>query len=252
MNLGDFYKHDRRLGPTVTFNGVDIYAKYNADVHSFTPSAGTIDQTYARKVSKSTFNSYYFDFAEGTLEVGCYVGGANKLDAFMNANGLIAAAKDVVIYNSDDIGFYFDAVLTGYSVEDTGIEWFNNVVLTFAAIRHMPIVTETFSGTSFEFENLGSIASGVKLTIVPTTSTTKQSFTLNAGTDDANKITFTQLTQSYSFVLDGIDGHVTRNGINAIQYTDMIIFPKVIPGMNTITATFNASWTIEYYPTFEI
>ena len=252
MNLGEFYEHDQRLGPATTFNGVDIYAKYNADVHSFTPNAGSINSTIQRKVSKSTFENFYFDFANGTLQIGAYVGGANKLDAIMNVNGLIAAASETTIYYAEDIGFYFDAILNSYSVTETGIEWFFDVSLTFDAIRHMPLVSQTFAGSSFQFENLGSIPSGIKITLVPSATLAKPSFTLNDGTSSEQKIMFTKLTSAYTFVIDGIDGHVTQNGINSIQLVDLITFPKAIPGWNTVSATFTADWIIEFYPTFEI
>lgn len=252
MNIGEFYEHDQRLGSVTTFNGVDIYAKYNADVYSFTPSAGPIDGTFQRKVSKSTFENFYFDFANGTLQIDAYVGGANKLDAIMNVNGLIAAASETTIYYAEDIGFYFDAILTSYSVTETGVEWFFDVSMTFDAIRHMPIVSETFAGSSFKFENLGSIPSGIKLTFVPSATISNPTLTFNDNTPFEQKVTFTRLTASYTFVIDGIDGHVTQNGINSILLTDLVKFPKAIPGWNTVNASFTADWTVEFYPTFEI
>lgn len=253
MNLGDFYKHDRRLGSTMQFDGVDVYAKYNADVHSFVPTAGSVDNTMQRKVSKSSFDLFHFDFAACTLVVDAYVGGANKLDMLMNVNGYIAAARKCVIYYAEDLGFEFDANLASYSVTDTGVEWFTDVSLTFNAIRRMPLVSGNNSKlTTFEFENLGSVPSGLRLKITPTGSFGSSQLWINRGTDDEQHITISSLTQSYMFLIDGIDGLVQERGINSILKTDLITFPKVQPGMNKVTINFAASVEYEFYPTFEI
>lgn len=252
MDLGDFYKHDRRLGPTLEFNGVDVYGRFNADVHTFTPIQGSIDNTVQRKVSRSAFDVFNFDFGAGTLEVGAYVGGANKLDMLMNVNGYIAAAQKCIIYYSEDIGFEFDANLESYSVTDAGVEWFSDVTLTFNAIRRMQLTTESSTRSSFEFENLGSVPSGVRITIVPSFGYSNATLTLNDNLDTEMVIRFPKLTKSYKFIIDGIDGKVTENGINAILNTDLISFPKVYPGINTVSINFSGTITIEYYPTFEI
>lgn len=252
MNLGDFYKRDRRLGSTMTFDGVDVYGRFNADVHSFVSTSGGVDNTVTRKVSKSSFDQFYFDFNAGTLVVDAYVGGANKLDMLMNVNGYIAAAKKCVIYYSEDLGFEFDANLESYSVSDTGIEWFCDVSLTFNAIRRMPLVSESSSLTNYKFENLGTRPSGLRITITPTGSFDNAYIRVNPNTDDELKINFTRITQAYKFIIDGVDGKVTENGINAILKTDLVKFPYVVPGMNTVSINFAASITYEYYPTFEI
>lgn len=251
-NVGDFYEHDQRLGSITTFDGIDIYAKYNADVYSFVPTPGGVDATYQRKVSRSTMECFYSDFQTSTLDVLCYVGGANKLDALMNVNGLIAAAQKTEIYYEEDIAFDFDAVLTSYSMTETGIEWFFDVKMTFAAVRHMPIKTMKYTGTSYSFDNNGATNSGMRLTIVPSSSGSNGKITLNDGLQTEHVITLTTYTSSYTYLIDGIDGYVRKNGINSLLETDLTKFPKAYPGTNTITTSFSATVTVEYYPTFEI
>lgn len=250
--VGDFYEHDQRLGSITTFDGIDIYAKYNADVYSFVPTPGGVDATYQRKVSRSTMESFYSDFQTSNLEISCYVGGANKLDALMNVNGLVAAAQKTEVYYEEDIAFDFDAILTSYSVTETGIEWFFDVSLTFAAVRHMPLKTATYTGTSYSFSNYGATDSGIRLTIVPSSSGSNGTITLNDGLETEHVITLKTYTSSYTYLIDGIDGYVRRNGINSILDTDLTKFPKAYPGNNTINTSFSATVTVEYYPTFEI
>lgn len=252
VKQGDFYEHDQRLGCVTTFNGVDVYSTYNADVYSFTPTPGSVDATYQRKVSRSTIQTFHSDFQTSNLDISCYVGGANKMDALMNVNGLVAAARSTEIYYEDDIAFDFDAVLTSYSVTETGVEWFFDVTLTFAAIRHMPLKTMTFTGTSYSFNNYGATESGIRLMIVPSSSGSNGKITLNDDTDSEHVITLNSYTSSHTYLIDGIGGYVRRNGINFILDTDLTKFPKVYPGTNTIDLSFSAKVTIEYYPTFEI
>lgn len=251
-NVGDYYERDQRLGSITTFDGIDIYETYNADVYSFVPTAGSVDATYQRKVSRSTMESFYSDFQTSNLEISCYVGGADKSDALMNVNGLIAAAQVTDVHYGEDASFDFDAILTSYSVTETGIEWYFDVSLTFAAVRHMPLKTAQYTGTSYSFSNDGATNSGIRLTIVPSSSGSNGTITLNDGLESEHVITLKTYTASYTYLIDGIDGYVRANGINSILDTDLTKFPKAYPGNNTINTSFSATVTVEYYPTFEI
>lgn len=256
---GDFYKHDRRCGPVVRMNGEDLYAKYNADLVSITPSPGSIDLSYKRNTGRSSFTTYLSVDNNPTYDAMFYVGGANKMDMMLNINGLIAACKSGILYVDEDLACEYEAVLSSFSYEDTGIEWFSSVTLTFQAIRRFPLVTETVDDdSSITFENLGTVESGMRISVSTNGTITPFSIVINRGIEGAeNQIDLDALTGNLTFVIDGIEGTVRENGVNAMLKTTLVNFPKVLPGDNTIEFKKNSvnayvDATIEYYPTFAL
>lgn len=59
-------------------------------------------------------------------------------------------------------------------------------------------------------------------------------------------VKFNSVTAGDILVIDGLNGLVTRNGNNAFANTDLIEFPTIHPGLNTISCIDTA--TTEYYP----
>ena len=60
-------------------------------------------------------------------------------------------------------------------------------------------------------------------------------------------VTFFGVAANDVFVVDGINGLITRNGNP--ETANFIRFPYLVPGENTITSTVN-DLIVEYYPTF--
>lgn len=253
MSTGDHYSRDHRLGAVCEFNGVDVYAKYNADVYSFEPSDGELSTDYALKTSGSGFNLWHSKFGSFKLEIGFYVGGQDKRDLKQNVNKLIVAAKQCIIRYGDDFGFEFDCVLESYEVEFTDIEWYDDVVLTFAAVRRDKIdVTET-SGTttSVKFFNEGSKESGLKITALSASTISNFKF-MYLIDGEWEEVKIDQLKANLPFTLDGIEGKVQENGINAYNRSNLINFPKAYPGDNQVKFSSAVKAAVEFYPTYEI
>lgn len=260
QSYADFYERDQRLGPVTTFDGVDVYGKFNADLYNFSPSSVEPSVNYNRQTGRSDFDVYSSIFNNGTIELDFYVGGANKFDMYMNVNGLIAAAKDIVLYCEEDLGFEYEAVLSSYSSTETGIEWFSSVSLVFQAIRRMPLVSISKQNQhELKFENLGAVESGVRITMTSSTTLNDVLMILNeSDLDNYNSIMIDSIQANYPLVIDGINGKVLENGVNAFSKTDIIDFPKVLPGVNTLKLTTLAQqdrycdWKVEFYPIFVI
>ena len=53
-----------------------------------------------------------------------------------------------------------------------------------------------------------------------------------------------------TIVIDGIDGLITEDGENCFEKTDLVEFPCVTPGEQTIEVDGNGTVTIEYYPIY--
>lgn len=247
------YVKDKCLGGSLRIDGKNAYVEFNADLYNIEYGAGSIEQSYERKVGKSSFNAYHFEFETQQLTLSLYVGGIDKNDAFFNVNKLIAACKNCVIQHEDDSSYEFASVLTDYEVEFTEIEWFYSVGLTFDAIRRMPLVEFTAkSSKELEFVNFGSVVSGAKITLTANHQMQNVSVTCKDRFGNIQIIKINKLKTNTPFVIDGINGEILENGINVFNETDMVMFPMVMPGSNKISISSALSIKVEFYPTFEI
>lgn len=247
------YVNDRCLGGSLKIGSKNAYTEYNADVYDISYAGGSLDQSYEKKVGKSSFDVYHSEFTTQTLTLSLYVGGIDKNDAFFNVNKLIADARDCEIEYEDEDKYEFASVLTGFEVEFTDIEWFYSVVLTFEAIRRMPkVVAKANLTKKIEFVNFGTVTSGAKITISSDSSIDDLAIGCYDRYGNGQTINITKLTANKSFVIDGINGEVLEDGINEFKKTDMVLFPMVIPGSNEVTASSAVNFEIEYYPTYEI
>ena len=242
MNNDIFYKQDERIGSYCTINGKDVYNLFNADLKSITPTASKITTNFSKAVGVSNLhiNSYVID--TGGIKLVFYVGGMYKEDCYINTSNLISECKNCIIKTSED-SFEYVSVMTDFDVKETGVEFYNEVTITFSAIKRLPVVTKEVKSGDI-IKNIGSIESGAKYIITPQTSITI--FTIN-------DITIKNLSSNLQFIIDGLNGEVKCNGINRFLDTDLVNFPKVTPGDNTINYSVeNAKVEVIYYPTFII
>ena len=60
--------------------------------------------------------------------------------------------------------------------------------------------------------------------------------------------TFSNVTAGDVRVFDGIDGKITKNGVNYAANVNWVSFPQLTPGVNTINCADTV--TVEFYPTY--
>lgn len=229
-----------RIGSVCTINGKDAYTQFNADLKELVPVAGSITADFSKALGASNLQIINHKFETGGINMIFYVGGATKQECYINTSNLIAECRGCTIKTDED-EFEYDAVLTAYNVIETGVELYNEVTLTLSAVKRLPLVTHTFSGGDGTFENIGSVESGMILVITPSEA---------LATLTINDITIKNLTND-QFIIDGIGGTITCNGINRFLDTDLIEFPKVLPGSNTVKVySTKVSVLVAYYPTF--
>ena len=210
--MGDeFYQVDQRMGSICNINDKNVYDLFNADLKSIEPITGKITTDFSKAIGVSGLhiNSYNID-----------TGGIK----------------------TDEDSFEYIAVLTSFDVKETGIDFYNEVVLTFSAIKRLPMETKVFDGCNGVFKNRGSIESGAIITITPKSS--MESITVN-------RITVKNLSANLPFIIDGLIGEVKCSGVNRFLDTDLVDFPKVQSGENTVeVSSTNAKVEISFYPTF--
>ena len=236
----DFYQANQRLGSICTINEKNAYDMFNADLKSLSPISGNVSVDFSKDIGSSSLSVNNYKLETGGIKAVFYVGGAYKEDSYINISNLIAECRSCIIKTDED-NFEYVSILTGYDVVETGVEFYNEVSLTFSAVRRLPLVSKSFSGSG-TVKNIGSVSSGVRLVITPKADIAELVI---------NGITIRNMSSGIPFIIDGLVGKVMCNGINRFLDTDLIEFPKIMPGDNKVEVS-NANVDIEvsYYPTF--
>ena len=240
-----------RLGDACIINGKDVFEAFNADLKSVTRTASDITTDFVKALGGSDIAVLNHKFGTGGVQLVFYVGsndGAMASDGLTlqdecnaNAAKLVAECSNCNIRIGDNMVEYV-SVLTAYKVDETGIDGYVEVELTFAAVKRLPKRTVVANVSPYVVNNFGSISSGMRITVNPTA---------NIAEAVVCGVTLKNLVSGKKFVIDGLTGKVTNGDVNAFLDTDLIAFPMMGPGMNNITFS-NASMVVqvEYYPTF--
>lgn len=235
-----YYNEDRRVGDQCFFDGRDVYIDFNADLKSFFAVPGSMTVDYGRSAGQTELQVYHTETEPMYLELVFYVGGPSAEATQTNVSGLMLAARHCVIRKEGDI-YEYAAVLKDRNSEDTGVEPYQQVSLSFDAVRRRPKIRQKITGTGVIF-NPGNSPSGVKLSFSPDEGV--EAVTLMG-------ITISDLQPGVTYVIDGLSGHVTANGVNYFAHTDIIDFPKILPGRNEITVSEDIPVEISFYPLYE-
>lgn len=234
-----YYNEDKQVGDKCFFDESDVYIDCNADLKSFEISPGAIDPDFSPAAGVSNFNLFSIETDPAELVAEFYVGGPSCEATQTNISNLIRAARQCVVRKEGDI-FEYAAVLIDRECENTEVEPYYLVSLKFAVIRRKPLVTQRITDSAVVY-NDGNTASGMKISIFPDEE--MESFTV-AG------VTIEDLSPGITYVIDGITGRVTANGINYFAHTDLIDFPKIQPGKNKIVMSEAIPVTVSFYPVF--
>lgn len=235
----DYYTQDKRVGEQLFISGKDAYVECNADLSRFAVYLEESVEEYAKMCGNSAFRTCGSSESDKKAELEFYVGGASDEEAQTNLSNLLNMCKSCVIYKSNDI-YEYPAILTGNEVEEPQIENYYLLKLEFVVIRRKPIVQSVITGTTDIF-NEGNTPSGVRFRILPIK---------NVEVVSIFGIAITDLQPNVEYVIDGIEGRVTANGVNYFAHTDIVDFPKVKPGWNSITVSQDVPITVEFYPVY--
>ncbi len=254
--MSDAIENTSRLGDGVTFDGVDVYANFEADLIGWEYTPGAVSYTFRRNTGKTGFNLYDFDYPSGTLALKFYVRGDDRVSMLKNASKLIAAAKSAKVEIQGDTGIdsmFYNTVLSDYSIEQEDIEWYCMATLSFEAIRYHELVTYTeTSAAGRAFINNGTVETGLKIKFKAASALDKLIITVSDA-EESQAITFTSLAKDMWYTIDGINGTVTdANGINKILSTDLARFPKAKPGLCHITFSTNVACEISFYQVYQV
>lgn len=174
-----------------------------------------------------------------TLQIPVYIFGESAQDAAKRKSELDQAmlAEPVELLMPD--GLYYTASLEEISeAEPMQIDRSElKCTYTLLGYAHDPLVTvKVSSGVAF---TVSGTAPEMDCRLTCTVKTTASSFKM-AG------VTWSSVKSGDVLVLDGLNKQVTRNCANDFSSTDLISWPKLVPGSNKLTAPVQIK--VEYYP----
>lgn len=237
-------------GGVCLINGKNALTTFSAILKSITPVSGGVDSRAYVDNSMSKLRSLKYKATPGGIQTSFYVFGSTKELCDLNTSRLIAECFSCVIHTDQD-SFEYDAALTSHHTEPTGVDFYNLVELEFLAIRRFPLTRcelDFRSSLAQGFVNPGTVASGMRVMLMPEEDIPLLQFQLS----EQEPISVTGLLAGQVFVIDGIEGEVLCNGINKFGSTDLIDFPKALPGENQVTVTGSQPLKarVEFYPVF--
>lgn len=256
-----------RLGSVCKVNGVDVYETFGADLKSVEWLPGEVVANVARSLGRHSLRTISQSIGLCGMVLTFYIGvddvepgvtdtvGEAVADLYATAlsSYLLEACKECVITFGDvDASLFaveYASVLSGYTARETGVPGYRELSMTFVCVRRLAMQSNVLTKTG-TVDNQGAVECGVRLTVVATKA--YSSLTVFG-------VTIKNLTANVPFVIDGIDGKVTQNGVNAFLQTDIVEFPRLQPGINTIAITqpsgttpTGVTVTVEHYALFPL
>ena len=161
------------------------------------------------------------------------------------------ATENIVAFESEIVGKQFEILLPdGYlytclhansSVGELDASGIIDITYTFLGIRHLPLVIEELPASG-RIDCLSTAQTAFKLVL--TSETALESLTISG-------ITVTSIPADTELIIDSVNGLVTCGGANKFADTDLVDFPYLVPGENTISCSAaSAAVRVEYTPIF--
>ena len=155
-------------------------------------------------------------------------------------NGVLVHRADLFI---PDDGFHYDVICTSMGAEELVGIGYNSAQIksrySFKGLRCDTLKTLTLAAGEAFYCHSTMPFTDCRLTA--TVETSAASYQLGGAI-------FSNVTSGDVLVFDGIDGKITKNGINCAASVSWFHFPQLTPGENTITCP--DAVTVEYYPTY--
>lgn len=259
-----------KLGLTVTINGDDVYNICNADLIDYEVVPSTITKDTYKYLGKHNYRLNSFTLGDSSLQLRFYVGGITEQLAQININTLLSYfINKVPVVTISDTEFEYVCVLSSVESANTTVDYYYEVKLTIDAIKRLPLVNverdNPIGGYNIVYN--GDIPSGLNVIFQTINNQSSVSFNVKDPSGNINSYTFRGIA-NYSIInLDGINGKIyvatslnnleSGNVVNWFLKTDIIDFPKLYYGKNSITITSGVNNKIskiiwQYYPLFMV
>ena len=235
---------DVQAGDICLINGTDAYDAYKADLASIQAGTGKVNSSYL--FGGGNLVGYGEDLEERVLQLQFYVFGEDAKEREQNTSNLVVACRECTVeilsrYEGEmqTSDLRYQAILTGAQSLPYEIEAYNLVTLIFAAVQTGRERKIALPASRVMAE--GNSQSPCCVTLRPTSALSTFSI---LGIEVKN------LKSGDTFVIDGIQKRVTRNGHNALQDTDLVSFPTLSPGWNNLAMSASVPGEIRYFPIY--
>ena len=174
-----------------------------------------------------------FDFK--TITITLIVKGQDREEIIRNCSNIIALLKEPAELTLDGFSTKFEAILKSHAEEETVMNRWHTLRLTFEGYEYGTEVIAT-GKTSISIVNPGNIESPCIIEITPTAGLDVLTLTgicRDSFTGEDLPVTVENLTRNKKVVLDGLSGLITEDG--ALKDADMWRLPALQPGNNVIT-----------------
>lgn len=243
----NFYAQDGRVGVYCEIDGVNLYTECNADLYEMAITPGEISKSTLRMVGRSQLRTSVERYGIPQLEIGFYVGGANKREAMYNVNVLAQRFRYGGIFKTEEEDYEYYISRSSYTVEETDVPCFYDVRFICDYVKRLPLTSKTIvvsaNGMGMDVENVGTVPTGIDMTIKPVVGV--KNFSIMG-------IKVSEISLNGFIRIDGIRGVVNDNHGFAYSKTDLTTFPKINPGVTNISASHACTIEASWYPTFEV
>lgn len=136
-------------------------------------------------------------------------------------------------------GFFYTALLQAVDGPERTTECIQDLTLTFLASRHGALVQGEIDGEG-GIVNPGNAPCACRIAFTPP----------QAGSYTVFGYTLSGLAAEAPVVIDGIGKTVTQGGQNIWEKTDLVSFPVLLPGENSLSITPAAAVSVAFYPIY--
>jgi len=225
----------------MTINGfyVDVY---NAVLFGYDLLSTEISNSYQVFKDSPYFAFYQSVKALRPLSVRLWVEGVTSEDCDINISRILNLCSEqcVIKFNDTDLLSY-DCVYQSNEIDKVN-PLNKKITLTFVCVAREDIVSQTLTSSDKIINNAGTLK-------VPCIIKVKAGATALSNIT-VYGITITSIPADKTMIIDGIEGTVTIDGVNALLSTNLVEFPKLEVGNNTINFSTETDVVVEYYPTF--
>jgi hypothetical protein len=202
-----------------------------------------LDVTTFQGINRTSWNLLKSMFSMREITLTVIFEGPDLREAKRNRSALNGVLFDKVDLFIPDDGFYYDVYCTG-----TGAETLIGIGSKTAQIKS----DYHFKGIRHDALQTVTLPAGDTLYCRSTAPVTDCRLTATVGTSGSNYqlggAVFATVTAGDVLVFDGIDGKITRNGVNAAASVVWVNFPQLVPGPNVIDCDDDV--TVQYAPTY--
>ena len=223
------------MSPLITIDGQDV-ASFGARLVSYNTGAPLVTNTYQEGAS---LFPVLLEHRVGlrSLTVVLEFSADSREEAVRNlssVSALLATKSEVSLPD----GFLYSCILTGISQPEDSMETLFDVTFSFEGVRHGELKTLSLPAGGGTVRCEGNLASECRLRFTPATAAAVTVFGM----------TLKNLTAGKPVVIDGIGKVVTQEEGNIWGSTNLVSFPRLSPGENSVRISPSLPLTVEYYP----